>query len=54
MRQTIDAMGDRNGTLELFEIILYMQEHYQHIFTHKDVGNTKRQSRVDLLTWLCL
>jgi len=34
---TIDSMGDRNGSLELFEIILYMQEHYQHIFSHKDV-----------------
>lgn len=30
-------MGDRNGSLELFEIILYMQEHYQHLFCYKDV-----------------
>jgi len=30
-------MGDRNGSLELFEIILYMQEHYQHLFAHRDV-----------------
>lgn len=41
---TIDSMGDRNGSLELFEIILYMQEHYQHIFSRKDVDG---QSVVD-------
>ena len=34
---TIDSLGDRNGSLELFEIILYMQEHHQHLFSHKDV-----------------
>jgi hypothetical protein len=36
---TIDSMGDRNGSLELFEIILYMQEHYQHLFCYKDVDS---------------
>ena len=34
---TIDAKGDRNGQLELFEIILYMQEYWEHAFSHKDV-----------------
>jgi hypothetical protein len=28
---TIDSMGDRNGSLELFEIILYMQVRYAHM-----------------------
>ena len=33
---SIDSLGDRNGTLQLYEIILYMQEHHQHLFLKKD------------------
>ena len=33
---SIDSLGDCNGTLQLYEIILYMQEHYQHLFLKND------------------
>jgi hypothetical protein len=31
---TIDSLGDKNGSLELFEIILYMQERYHTVSHH--------------------
>lgn len=36
MFQDIDALGDGNGHLDLFEIIMYMQKFYEHLFLKTD------------------
>jgi serine/threonine protein kinase len=34
--RSIDALGNKNGTIELFEILLYVQEYLQHLFVKED------------------
>jgi len=52
---SIDAMGDGNGTLELFEIILYMQSYHQHLFLRRgpddmdEIDQAKLKSFAELL-----
>lgn len=36
MFHAIDSMGDGNGEVELFEIVLYMQDKAQHLFQIRD------------------
>ncbi|KAJ1491534.1 hypothetical protein T484DRAFT_1882461 [Baffinella frigidus] len=35
--RSIDSLGNKNGTIELFEILLYVQEYLQHLFVKEDM-----------------